>query len=182
MCFDFISHLNCAEWLHYTKSFLTMLFSAIGIYIAYQGLNTWKKQLKGTDIYDLAKKVALHVLESQGLIKSINKNFLEEGSIGDHKYYFQHLNHVKDKLIEKKSEILLYSGQLKIIYNSNIEAELQALYNYIDTFLEYLPYISLKKADHEKLHEGYQFFYETDFADLDAAIDKVIKAIGKIIN
>ncbi|MDN3578177.1 hypothetical protein QWZ03_15525 [Chitinimonas viridis] len=40
-----------------TNSFLTITMTALGLYIAYEGLSTWKAQLKGQADHDLAKRI-----------------------------------------------------------------------------------------------------------------------------
>lgn len=168
---------------HNLKSILSVLIPIIGLWLAYKGLQTWYIQLKGTDKYQHAKSVVIRIYEIQELIKSINYSFLEkEGKTQEgSKEYFKHLEYVQAKLIEKKAEISLSLLILKAIDNFDSQLELTDLFDYLKKFNEYIPYIALKEADHQKLSEGNSFLYETDYKVLDKAVIKAIKPFQAIL-
>lgn len=54
---------------------ITAIISAIGtsggLWIAYQGLSTWKKQLKGNTEYDLSRRIIVSLLKHKSAINSV---------------------------------------------------------------------------------------------------------------
>ena len=181
-CFNYITHPGLIEFAHFLKSFLSLLFTFAGLCLAYKGLQTWRIQLKGTDKYNLAKSVIIKAFEIQELLESINISFLQKGDTQDGaKEYFNHLEYVQNKLIENKAKISFYLLKLKAIDNFEQPAELNDLFNYLKKFNEYYPYITLKKADHLKRQEGYEFLYETDYKTLHEAVKQAIKPFQYIL-
>ncbi len=53
------------------KDILTFLLTAIGLYIAYSGLLTWKKQMKGTKEFETAYNLNYSVLKLREALKQV---------------------------------------------------------------------------------------------------------------
>lgn len=53
------------------KDWLTLIIAGCGVWVAWQGLRTWRRQLKGTSQFDVAKRLMLKVYTRSGKILSI---------------------------------------------------------------------------------------------------------------
>lgn len=53
------------------KDILTFLFTAIGLYIAYSGLLTWKKQMRGTKDFETAYNLNYSILKLREALKHV---------------------------------------------------------------------------------------------------------------
>lgn len=103
------------EWLHYFVQWLvklewsqwidilTVLGSSATLLLALLGLNAWKKQLKGTSEYELAKKAILHTYELEHAFQAarnpmvfLDKEAIENGQRleEEQRVYTERMNHL----------------------------------------------------------------------------------------
>ena len=50
-------------YMSITKGCLTLAVAACGVYVAWKGLKTWQRQLKGSSQFDVAKRLMLKVYQ-----------------------------------------------------------------------------------------------------------------------
>lgn len=50
-------------YISIAKDWLTLLIAGCGVWVAWQGLKTWRRQLKGTSQFDVAKRLMLKVYQ-----------------------------------------------------------------------------------------------------------------------
>ena len=62
---------------------LAALATLCGVAVAWFGLSTWRKQLKGTTEYDLAKRVLLEVYKIRDAVEYVRQPFLMSSEAGD---------------------------------------------------------------------------------------------------
>lgn len=56
---QFILDISALQWFDMIYKTITALVAGIGVFIAFNGLQTWKKQLKGKSDYELAQRLML---------------------------------------------------------------------------------------------------------------------------
>ena len=54
-----------------TKDFVLMLAGCIGVFVAWQGLHTWQRQLKGASDYDLARRILIALFKFRDAINGV---------------------------------------------------------------------------------------------------------------
>ena len=50
-------------YISIAKDWLTLIIAGCGVWVAWQGLRTWRRQLKGTSQFDVAKRLMLKVYQ-----------------------------------------------------------------------------------------------------------------------
>lgn len=80
-----ISSVMCIQNDPNLTDYITALAAIIGVIFAGIGLTTWKKQLRGTSEYELAKKLMLQVYQLRNALQSTRHPFLSasEGNKDD---------------------------------------------------------------------------------------------------
>lgn len=66
----------CIESAINLPDLLTAMAAIGGLIVAIIGLSTWKKQLRGTDQYELAKRLMLEVYQLRDALRSVRNPFL----------------------------------------------------------------------------------------------------------
>lgn len=56
-------------YISIAKDWLTLILAGCGVWVAWQGLRTWRRQLKGTSQFDVAKRLMLKVYQIRQDIK-----------------------------------------------------------------------------------------------------------------
>lgn len=105
---------------------IVSIIEALGILlIGYVGLSTWKKQLKGTNEYELAKKAIICTYQVQQLIQSVRNPLLvynkednteKQNKLEEEKSIYEKRMNALD---EKWSELMLIRLEAKAIWEEN---------------------------------------------------------------
>ncbi|WP_442498807.1 hypothetical protein [Methylobacter sp. sgz302048] len=72
---DLLSFLQ--DWLPILKDFILTGAAIVGGYVGWNGLNTWRRQLKGNTEYELAKKLLRSIYELREAIASVRHPFMQ---------------------------------------------------------------------------------------------------------
>lgn len=57
------TQIHWLGWIPIIKDWLTLIVAAVGVCIAWKGLRTWQRQLKGSSQFDVAKRLMLKVYQ-----------------------------------------------------------------------------------------------------------------------
>src|ERR1700742_3136479 len=60
-----------SEWLSIIKDSVTTLAAVVALYIAWQGLTTWRRQLGGQQSHDLARRLLVGVYQERNALRSV---------------------------------------------------------------------------------------------------------------
>jgi hypothetical protein len=60
-----------SEWLSIVKDSVTTLAAVVALYIAWQGLTTWRRQLGGQQSHDLARRLLVGVYQERNALRSV---------------------------------------------------------------------------------------------------------------
>lgn len=60
-----------SEWLSIVKDSVTALAAVVALYIAWQGLTTWRRQLGGQQSHDLARRLLVGVYQERNALRSV---------------------------------------------------------------------------------------------------------------
>jgi len=122
------------------KDILSIAGTAAALFISWFGLNTWRKQLQGTNEYELAKKVMLLTYEVEEAIQNIrspmlllNKEEVEAGNrlheeqrIYDERLKFFSMKWAQLQAVKLESKVLWKSAEHSFNDLNNIISELKA--------------------------------------------------------
>ena len=61
------------------KDSCTIILTGVGVYVAFRGLSTWRRQLKGNYEYELTKKLLKSLYTARDVIKSIRSPMVFAG-------------------------------------------------------------------------------------------------------
>lgn len=53
--------INWLGWLSFAKNVVTLIIAGFGVYVAWNGLSTWQRQLKGTSQLDVAMRLRVKI-------------------------------------------------------------------------------------------------------------------------
>mgnify|MGYP000486457425 CR=1 FL=1 len=120
--------------LPFLKEIVLLIFGAIGSYVALQGLNTWKRQLKGKDEYELCKKVLIDLYKYNNSIKVVRnpamfqyeyENPNDTIDFSDKEKLFRNKTYAYQerwkKVEENRSKLNLSIMESKVYWDDNLE-------------------------------------------------------------
>ena len=114
--------LNCYDVL---KDLISLLLTVYGLYIASEGLKTWRKQLRGNDQYEYAKKIILLLYEIKEAIRTLRLPI--DGSFSANKNIFTVLEQRKLILNEKIAQLNSKLFELKTIFKIDLSNDFEDL-------------------------------------------------------
>ena len=97
------------------KDIISIVGTLGTLWIAYSALNTWKKQLKGTDEYQLAKKVLKQIYQVQDSLENVRNPMI---------YLSKDEIELGNKI---KEEMKIYGARLNILYDNYRELKILLL-------------------------------------------------------
>ena len=106
------------------KDIVAFLFTAVGLYIAFEGLLTWKKQMKGTKYFEVAYNLNYSVLKLREAIKQVRHPAIwPSESVRAVKFAREKYPDKSNSELEKDSHGYVYEMRWEQISNSSIEME-----------------------------------------------------------
>jgi hypothetical protein len=76
---DFL--IKAQPYLTFAKDTVTLVSLAIAAFVAINGLQTWRRQLKGTTDYDLAKRLLKAAYRLRDALQAVRNPFMSSGEI-----------------------------------------------------------------------------------------------------
>ncbi len=131
------------ESISLLKEVALLIFGGIGSYVAFQGLNTWKRQLKGKDEYELCKKVLVDLYKYKNGIKIVRNPAMFQ-------YEYENSNDISDlsnkdkqfknktyayqerwkKVEENRSKLNLSIMESKVYWNDDLEELFKPIFEF----------------------------------------------------
>lgn len=129
------TEFNCIllkEILPFLKELILLIFGAIGSYVAIQGLNTWKRQLKGKDEYELCKKVLVDLYKYKNGINIVRNPIMFEyeyennnSDFDDKKQKYKNISNAYqrrwDNVQENNDKLKLSIMESKVYWDDELE-------------------------------------------------------------
>lgn len=116
---------------------LTAIATTAGILIAAIGLTTWRKQLRGTTEYELAKRLLLQVYRLRDALQYTRSPFLNVGEAGEvpegMSWEIAAYNHRWDTVREATSKLSAVALECEVVWGSDIDNLTQELRSHIFT-------------------------------------------------
>ena len=187
------------------KDWLTLIIAGCGVWVAWQGLRTWRRQLKGTSQFDVAKRLMLMVYQIRRDIEycrsPIRNNALitqdaEGNPIPKNQQMYESTKKDMwerfDKIVKIFNEIELLLFEAEIVLDKNVrelfrpisEVCLQ-LRTSIKFFLAYSDpkrkYRSDTDAESRKFNELEETIYAQAGDAIQAKVDSAVREIEKFI-
>lgn len=172
MCFENLTLTNI-------KDVVTIITLSIGAYVALQGLHTWRRQLKGSQNYNLAKSMLINLYKYRESLNQFRHpiiwgneypKFSPEESMKmspEEKYYqekthayekrWSNINQIKPVLLENLIETQVLWGQdLQTHFQQLFKLEFQlrtAVINYLEIIKPYSEKGNIEKSDKDLIRD-----------------------------
>ena len=186
-CYDEFMHID-------TNISLTDLITAIaavgGFIIAVIGLSTWKKQIRGTHEYDLAKRMMLEVYQLRDALKSTRNPFLsiKEGDKEDTEDTWEITAYSKrwDQVIEVLNRFRVSSLEAEVIWDDALKQPKKDLHRLIGELNNALDAFVRQKKNTAFAEDFYKLYDDIiyDKGDDDrynTELDKAVKGYEDIL-
>lgn len=99
-------------YISIAKDWLTLIIAGCGVWVAWQGLRTWRRQLKGTSQFDVAKRLMLKVYQVRQHIEYCRESYRS----------IPVLTHYQDGKLIPESEQERYSCNKEMLDRYNVVA------------------------------------------------------------
>lgn len=99
-------------YISIAKDWLTLIIAGCGVWVAWQGLKTWRRQLKGTSQFDVAKRLMLKVYQVRQHIEYCRESYRS----------IPVLTHYQDGKLIPESEQERYSCNKEMLDRYNVVA------------------------------------------------------------
>src|SRR3989304_91489 len=76
---DFL--IQAQPYLTFVKDIVTLISLAVAALVAIKGLQTWRRQLKGTADYDLAKRLLKAAYRLRDALQAVRNPFMSSGEV-----------------------------------------------------------------------------------------------------
>lgn len=100
-------------YISIAKDWLTLIIAGCGVWVAWQGLKTWRRQLKGTSQFDVAKRLMLKVYQVRQHIEYCRESYRS----------IPVLTHYQDGKLIPESEQERYSCNKEMLDRYNVVAQ-----------------------------------------------------------
>ncbi len=113
--------------ISYTKDILTIISLGIASFVAVRGLQTWKSQLKGTNDYELAKRVLKAVYKLRNAINYVRSPLMTAGEISKAMKEIGIEAKITDSDYSHKSNMAVYNMRWKKVSEAFEDLEIEAI-------------------------------------------------------
>lgn len=123
--------MDCQEIIRliisYTKDVLTIISLGIASFVALKGLQTWKSQLKGTNDYELAKRILKAVYKLRNAIDYVCSPLMTAGEISKAMKEIGIESQITDSDYNYKSNMAVYNMRWKKVTEAIEDLELETI-------------------------------------------------------
>ncbi|MDL2227111.1 hypothetical protein LJB86_05605, partial [Deltaproteobacteria bacterium OttesenSCG-928-M10] len=127
---------NEVVMLNLIKDYGAILCASVGVWIAWNGLSTWKKQLKSSTRYDMAHRMLYTVAASSPIIRTLNSGvnmICAMIDMGGTPEKLRDLLDVKeiDKLVAIQAQMELLKEEAQILFGEKSSQSYRKIYDFI---------------------------------------------------